>query len=200
MNFSNDYFARTFAAQKVMAILRGFDPDRTVELCHIAWDAGIDVVEVPVQSETAYPSLAAAIVAARKRGKSIGAGTVVTAAQVERVAVLGATYTVAPGTSEQVIRASAVVGLPHLPGVASASEITTVLEHGLTWAKAFPSVLLGPAWIAAQRGGPFPQVSFVATGGVDASNAAGFLAAGARVVGVGSALTDPDQLRLLGRL
>ena len=200
MDFSNDYFTRTFAAQKVMAILRGFDPQRTVELCRIAWDAGIDAVEVPVQSETAYPSLVAAIAAARERGKAIGAGTVVAETQVERVAALGAAYTVAPGTSERVIRASAAIGLPHLPGVATASEITTVLGHGLTWVKAFPGAGLGPGWIAAQRGGPFPQVSFVATGGVDASNAAEFLAAGASVVGVGSALADPDQLRLLGRL
>ena len=163
MDFSNDYFARTFATQKVMAILRGFDPERTVELCRIAWDAGIDAVEVPVQSESAYPSLAAAIDAARDRGKIIGAGTVIAAAQVERVAALGAAYTVAPGTSERVIQASAALDLPHLPGVASSSEITAVLEHGLTWVKAFPGAGGGPGWIAAHRGGPGPLVWLGAT-------------------------------------
>lgn len=200
MNVSDDYFDRIFATQRVMAILRGFDPERTVELCRIAWEAGIEAVEVPVQSEAAYPSLVAAIAAARERGMSIGAGTVVTAAQVERVAALGAAYTVAPGTSGRVLEASVAIGLPHLPGVATASEITTVLDHGLSWVKAFPGAALGPSWIAAQRGGPFPQVSFVATGGVDASNAGGFLEAGASVVGVGSALADPSQLALLGKI
>jgi 2-dehydro-3-deoxyphosphogluconate aldolase/(4S)-4-hydroxy-2-oxoglutarate aldolase len=196
---NDEYFDRIFARQRVMAILRGYDPQRTVELCRIAWDAGIDAVEVPVQSESAYPSLVAAIAAARERGTSIGAGTVTTPGQVERVAGLGAAYTVAPGTSTRVIETSLALGLPHLPGVATASEITVVLDHGLTWVKAFPAAQLGPAWISAQRG-PFPQVTFVATGGIDAGNAADFLDAGARVVAVGSALADPGQLRLLGRL
>jgi 2-dehydro-3-deoxyphosphogluconate aldolase/(4S)-4-hydroxy-2-oxoglutarate aldolase len=196
---NDEYFDGIFARQRVMAILRGYDPERTVELCRIAWDAGIDAVEVPVQSESAYPSLVAAIAAARERGTSIGAGTVTTPGQVERVAELGAAYTVAPGTSARVIETSLALGLPHLPGVATASEITVVLDHGLTWVKAFPAAQLGPAWISAQRG-PFPQVTFVATGGIDAGNAADFLDAGARVVAVGSALADPGQLRLLGRL
>lgn len=197
---SDDYFDAAFAGHRVMAILRGYTPERTVELCETAWAAGIDVIEVPVQDEGAYPSLEAAIAAATARGASIGAGTVTTPEQVHRVAALGAAFTVAPGTSVRVIAACREAGLPHLPGVATASEITAVVDNGLTWVKAFPAAQLGPAWVRAQAGGPFPGVRFVATGGVDASNAAGFLDAGARVVAVGSALADPSQLALLGRL
>ncbi len=200
MTDSTEYFDRVFAGTRVMAILRGYSPERTVELCGIAWDSGIDVVEVPVQDPSAYPSLEAGIAAARARGKEVGAGTVITPEQVRTVALLGAAFTVAPGTSRRVIEASQATGLPHLPGVATASDVTVALEAGLSWVKAFPAAQLGPAWIAAQRGGPFPRVRFVATGGIDAGNAGDFLASGARVVAVGSALADPAQLSLLGAL
>ncbi len=200
MTESTEYFDRVFADQRVMAILRGYPPERTVELCEIAWDSGIDVVEIPVQDPSAYPSLEAAIAAARARGREVGAGTVISPQQVRTVASLGAAFTVAPGTSMRVIEASKAASLPHLPGVATASDITAAIEGGLTWLKAFPAAQRGPAWIAAHLGGPFPQVSFVATGGIDARNADEFLAAGARVVAVGSALADPAQLSLLGAL
>ncbi len=71
---------------------------------------------------------------------------------------------------------------------------------GLTWVKAFPATWLGSGWFRHIRG-PFPQVHFVATGGLDASNVEEFLAAGVRVAAVGSALEDASQLdRLAGVL
>jgi 2-keto-3-deoxy-6-phosphogluconate aldolase len=70
---------------------------------------------------------------------------------------------------------------------------------GLTWLKAFPAVLLGAGWFGAMAG-PFPEAIFVATGGMTASNTAEYLAAGARVVAVGSAVTRPDQLPALTQL
>ncbi|OMH28487.1 hypothetical protein BKD30_01525 [Tersicoccus phoenicis] len=73
------------------------------------------------------------------------------------------------------------------------------LKEGLTWVKVFPASLLGVGWFDAMRG-PFPQATFVATGGMDAATAPGFLGAGVRVVAVGSALADPDQLPALAQL
>jgi 2-dehydro-3-deoxyphosphogluconate aldolase/(4S)-4-hydroxy-2-oxoglutarate aldolase len=69
----------------------------------------------------------------------------------------------------------------------------------LTWLKAFPASVLGTAWIKAMHG-PFPQVRFVTTGGMNAANAAEFLRAGTRVVAIGSALQDPSQLPKLAAL
>ncbi|AVT29077.1 2-dehydro-3-deoxyphosphogluconate aldolase [Plantactinospora sp. BC1] len=198
-NPSTTFFDTLFADQPVMAILRGFDPDRTVELCQRAWDAGIDVVEVPVQSPDALPSLHAAIAAGRDRDRSVGAGTVITPEQVRTVYEAGAVFTVAPGYDPEVAAECFRLGLAHLPGVATSSEIGQALRAGHTWLKAFPASELGTGWLRAQHG-PFPTVKFVATGGVDADNAADFLAAGARVVAVGSALQDSRQLDLLGRL
>ena len=78
-------------------------------------------------------------------------------------------------------------------GVATASEVQAAVGIGLRWLKAFPAARLTPAWFK-DMAGPFPQVRFVATGGIHAQNAAEFLAAGASVVALGSALADPEQL------
>lgn len=199
MTSATAYFDDLFAGRRVMAILRGYDPDRTVELCRRAWAAGVDAVEVPVQSPDAVPSLEAAVAAAREEGRTVGAGTVTTPEQVADVVRAGAAFAVAPGTDPETAAAADAAGLPYLPGVATASEVQAAARCGLAWVKAFPASLLTPAWVSAQLA-PFPGLRVIATGGVDARNAPAFLAAGARVVGVGSALEDPEQLPLLAGL
>jgi Entner-Doudoroff aldolase len=193
------FFDATFAACPVMAILRGFDPAETVRLCQQAWDVGVTAVEVPVQRPDALPSLRAAIAAGAERRRPVGAGTVLHPEQVPMLAGLGVAFTVAPGLDEAVASACAQVGLPHLPGVATSSEISRAVRTGHQWLKAFPARELGVEWIRAQRA-PFPDAHFVATGGIDADNAADFLEAGCRVVAVGSALRDPRQIDRLARL
>ncbi|MGY0017844.1 bifunctional 4-hydroxy-2-oxoglutarate aldolase/2-dehydro-3-deoxy-phosphogluconate aldolase [Streptomyces sp. cg35] len=192
-------FDELFAGAPVMAILRGMPADRTVELAVRAWDLGIDCVEVPVQDEAAGRVLAAVVAAGAERGKPVGAGTVTSAERLERAVSAGAAFTVAPGFDPGVARASLAAGLPHLPGVATATDVQAARALGLTWLKAFPASVLGVDWFRAMRG-PFPEVPFVATGGIDAGNAAAYLSAGARVVAVGSALEDPAQLSLLAAL
>ncbi|MFJ4002357.1 bifunctional 4-hydroxy-2-oxoglutarate aldolase/2-dehydro-3-deoxy-phosphogluconate aldolase [Streptomyces sp. NPDC090023] len=189
-------FDRTFARAPVMAILRGMPLEKSVELASRAWDLGIECVEVPVQSREAAEVLAAVAAAGGGRGKPVGAGTVTTAERLAWAVSAGAAFTVAPGLDAEVARASLAAGLPHLPGVATATDVQAARALGLDWLKAFPASVLGPAWFRAMRG-PFPEVPFVATGGIDASNAAAYLAAGAKVVAVGSALEDPEQLRAL---
>lgn len=189
---SDEFFASHLAAVPVIGIFRGASPAETVRLCESAWGMGVELVEIPVQSPEAMPSLAAAVAAAGDRGRLVGAGTVTTLEQVAAVRDAGAAFTVAPGLDPDVARESLRVGLPHLPGVATSTEITRALRLGFGWQKAFPAAQLGPGWIAAQRG-PFPDVKFVATGGMDASNAADFLASGCSAVAIGSAFGDPDR-------
>lgn len=192
-------FDEIFGSRRIMAILRGLPERETVELASRAWDLGIDLVEVPVQTPDALPALRATIAAGAERGRTVGAGTVITLEQVAAVAAAGVSFTVAPGLDPAVLAASTAAGLPHLPGIATASEIQLALRHGVTWVKAFPAIVLGPAWFKAMAG-PFPQVEFVATGGLDAHVAPSFLDAGCRVVAVGSALADPAQVELLADL
>ncbi|MET8231679.1 bifunctional 4-hydroxy-2-oxoglutarate aldolase/2-dehydro-3-deoxy-phosphogluconate aldolase [Micromonospora sp. NPDC005298] len=192
-------FDEIFGGARVMAILRGLPVAETVRLAVRAWDLGIDVVEVPVATPDAVPALRAAVEAGAERGRIVGAGTVLDGEQVAAAADAGAAFTVAPGLDLAVADAAAARGLPHLPGVATPTEAQQALRHGLTWLKAFPAISLGPAWFRAVAG-PLPQLRFVATGGLDAGNAAAFLDAGVRVAAVGSALSDPSQLDALAKL
>ncbi|MFJ2085841.1 bifunctional 4-hydroxy-2-oxoglutarate aldolase/2-dehydro-3-deoxy-phosphogluconate aldolase [Micromonospora chokoriensis] len=192
-------FDHIFGGARVMAILRGLPVAETVRLAERAWDLGIDVVEVPVATADAVPALRAAVDAGAARGRIVGAGTVLDVEQVAASADAGAAFTVAPGLDLAIADAAAARGLPHLPGVATPTEAQQALRHGLTWLKAFPAITLGPAWFKALAG-PLPQLRFVATGGLDAGNAAPFLQAGVRVVAVGSALSDPSQLDRLAEL
>jgi 2-dehydro-3-deoxyphosphogluconate aldolase / (4S)-4-hydroxy-2-oxoglutarate aldolase len=184
---------------RVMAVLRGLPPGDTVELATRAWDLGVRAVEVPIGDPHQVASLVAAVRAGAERGREVGCGTVVTVEQVWVAAEAGAAYTVAPGLDLDVMAASLAAGMPHLPGVATPTEVQRARAAGCRWLKAFPAAALGPAWFSAMRG-PFPDVSYVATGGVDARNAPGFLAVGARMVAVGAALQDPEQVELLAGL
>lgn len=193
------WFDQKFARVPVMAILRGYGPSKSVGLAQTAWDLGIDCVEVPIQRAVDVESLVAVVAAGRERGAVVGAGTVVSAALAQTAADAGAAFTVSPGFDPEVVRASLDLGMPSLPGVSSGTDIQLAVKLGLTWLKAFPANLLGPNWFTAMRG-PFPQVSFAATGGINAANAQEYLAAGAKTVAVGSALEDPQQLDLLAAL
>ncbi|THV26057.1 bifunctional 4-hydroxy-2-oxoglutarate aldolase/2-dehydro-3-deoxy-phosphogluconate aldolase [Glycomyces paridis] len=179
-----------------MAIWRGLPADETVALSEQVWDAAIDLVEVPIGRPGQEASLAAAVTAAAKRGHEVGAGTVVSVAHVERAAAAGAAYTIAPGLNPAVVEASHEAGLPHLPGVATASEVALALDLGCRWVKVFPASSLGKDWFKAMAG-PFPDVRFVATGGVGPDEVDAYLAAGASVIGMGSALADPANLEKL---
>lgn len=188
------------SATPVMAILRNYPPAEAVSLATQAWDLGIELVEVPVQSPDAVPTLDAVLAAGRERGRLVGAGTVTSTEQLRDLQRRAVAFTVSPGLDSDVVSLSESMGLPHLPGVSTPTEIQRAMRHGLTWLKAFPASVLGTEWFKAMRG-PFPGVCFAATGGIDAGNASEFLEAGARTVAVGSALSDPSQIdRLAGLL
>ncbi|WEG08840.1 bifunctional 4-hydroxy-2-oxoglutarate aldolase/2-dehydro-3-deoxy-phosphogluconate aldolase [Microbacterium horticulturae] len=195
----NSAFHEIFGDVRLMAILRGMGVERSLAVATTAWDLGITAVEVTVQTSADVESLRVVAEAAASRGLQVGAGTVVTTEQVRQAKDAGAAFTVSPGFDVDVVRASHEAGLPALPGVATPTEVQRALAEGLTWLKAFPASLLGTGWFGAMRG-PFPQATFVATGGMDAASAPAFLNAGVQVVAVGSALEDPAQLPALAQL
>lgn len=195
----SDWFDEAFAGAPLMAILRGMGVERSAALATTAWDLGLDHVEVPLQTEEDERALREVVRLGAERGKVVGAGTIVRVDQVATAQAAGAAYLVAPGLDPVVVRAAQDAGIPILPGVATPSEVQLAVSLGLTWLKAFPATWLGSGWFSLVRG-PFPQVRFVATGGMNASNAAEFLDAGVRVVAVGSALEDAAQLEELAGL
>jgi Entner-Doudoroff aldolase len=194
-----DWFEDAFAHAPLMAILRGMGVERSVALSTTAWDLGIDAVEVPLQTPEDDAALREVVRLGEERGKVVGAGTILTVEQVDAAIAAGARYLVAPGLDPAIVRAAHERGIPILPGVATPSEVQAALALGLTWLKAFPATWLGTGWFAHIRG-PFPQVRFVATGGLNAANVGDYLAAGVRVAAVGSALEDPAQLELMAQL
>lgn len=188
------FFDTAFDQCPVMVIIRGRSPEQTVDLCRQAWDLGVALVEVPIQDARAVEALRAAVAAAR--GRPVGAGTVRTPEQVGIAAETGARFIVSPDWVPAVDQAARGAGLAHLPGVATATEVGQAVDRGHRWLKAFPAAALGPAWFSAMAG-PFPQIRFVAVGGVTPDNAAAYLAAGARAVGAAGALRRDGELARL---
>lgn len=196
---SDTYFETTFADAPVMAIFRRQGLERTLALAEAAWNVGVRTVEVPVMHPDDLSVLRAVAHAGRPRGFDVGAGTITSPEQLEAVRDAGAAFTVAPGFDPDVARASAALGMPHIPGVATGSEVQAAMRAGFTWLKAFPAERLGPEWIRHMHG-PFPQVRFVATGGVTSKSASAFLAAGCRVVALGSAFGSQGEIGEIRRL
>jgi 2-dehydro-3-deoxyphosphogluconate aldolase/(4S)-4-hydroxy-2-oxoglutarate aldolase len=187
-----DWFTSGLASCPVMGVFRGLSPIATVALANDAWDIGVTQVEVPIESPSSLPSLVAAIAAGSDRGMRVGAGTIISAAQLRMAVEAGAAYVVSPGLDPSLIALADRAGMPVLPGVATASEILRAQSMGFTWLKAFPASVLGPGWFTAMKG-PFPELNLVGTGGVNGHNAAELLSAGASVVGVGATLGETGQ-------
>ncbi len=195
-----DSVGQLFGPHPLMAIFRGVSPEEGVRLATLAWDSGIGVIEVTLQSRSDVEALEAVSAALKKLGPAVvGAGTVTTLADVDDAASAGAAFTVSPGLDLEVVRHSKKRGLPSLPGVSTPTEVHTAVRADLTWLKAFPASHLGPGWFRAMRG-PFPEVSFVATGGLTVADVAPLREAGVHTIALGSALTDPQELAQLPKL
>lgn len=186
-----DWFPEDFFRIPVIAVLRGLTPHDAVKRATRAWDAGVEHVEVTIETPEAVSSLAAVASAAAERGVAVGAGTVTTTAQLDAAAAANASFTVSPGLDEGIVTESIRRSMPHLPGVATASEILRAKTQGLTWLKAFPASVLGPDWAKAMKG-PFPDVHFVATGGMQVATAQTYLSSGISVVGLSSDFSSDD--------
>ena len=195
---SNEWFARHFELAPVMAILRGLGLDETLAASRRAWDAGAELVEIPLQRAEDRDVVVRAVELGHVGGKAVGVGTVLDVGAVQTAHALGAAFTVSPGFSAEVYRESLRLDMPSLPGVATATEIQAAFASGALWLKAFPAKDLGTNWISAMLA-PFPDVRIVATGGVTASSAEQFLSAGAAAVAIGSAIANADLSPLLGR-
>jgi 2-dehydro-3-deoxyphosphogluconate aldolase/(4S)-4-hydroxy-2-oxoglutarate aldolase len=196
---SNAWFEQNFATRDVMAIFRGYGIARTLELAERAWAAGIGLVEVTIQSPADLEALEATAALGARSGHPVAAGTVTTRMHVAQAKERGAAFVVSPGLDLAIVADALAAGLPTLPGVSTASELQALQGLGLNWAKVFPAAILGASWFSILHG-PFPELNFVATGGLTAASAPDFLAAGARVVAVGSAIGNPTELAELADL
>jgi len=171
---------------RLVAIVRGDDPDAALRSVLALVEEGITLVEVSLSGEGALGVIAAARDAL---GPSVplGAGTVLTAVDARAAHLAGADFAVTPALGEGVHTALSL-GLPVLAGVMTPTDVLTAQTMGADAFKIFPAAQAGgPGYLRALRG-PFPTLPFVPVGGVDADAARAYLAAGATAVGVGTPL------------
>jgi 2-dehydro-3-deoxyphosphogluconate aldolase / (4S)-4-hydroxy-2-oxoglutarate aldolase len=121
----------------------------------------------------------------------IGAGTVLTPAEVDAAVNAGARYIVAPNTNVDVINRSLELGALPIPGAYTPTEIEFAYRSGAGMVKLFPSMPVGPAYLKNIRG-PFPHIPIMCTGGIDIEDAPAFLKAGANAVGMSGTLVNAD--------
>jgi 2-dehydro-3-deoxyphosphogluconate aldolase/(4S)-4-hydroxy-2-oxoglutarate aldolase len=174
----------TLAGVPVVAILRARAAGRLVAAAEVIADAGIRAVEFPLTTPGALDAVQE--LRARRPELLIGAGTVVTPADVADAAAAGAQFLVAPCTRPDALAAAATRGLAMMPGAFTATELQLAREHGAEVVKLFPATL-GPGYVRALRD-PFPEIRLVPTGGVGLDAVPDFLRAGAFAVGLGSPL------------
>jgi 2-dehydro-3-deoxyphosphogalactonate aldolase len=176
----------------IAAILRGVTPDEIDVIGDALVEAGITVIEVPLNSPNPFESIKR--LAARHGARAlVGAGTVLDGADVARVSVASGRLIVAPNFDADVVRATKAAGLMSLPGVMTPSEGFAALKAGADGLKLFPAEIIPPAVFKAWRA-VFPaDTLLLAVGGVGVDNLKIYAEAGASGYGIGSALYKPGR-------
>ncbi|MBA0222393.1 bifunctional 4-hydroxy-2-oxoglutarate aldolase/2-dehydro-3-deoxy-phosphogluconate aldolase [Stenotrophomonas maltophilia] len=167
---------RVRAVLKLAPVIPVFTPDDVddaVQVAQALFRGGLPVIEVTLRTPRAMDAIRAMVEAVPDA--VVGAGTVLTPAQMEAARAAGARFAVSPGATPTLYAAARDADLPYLPGVATGSELILGLEHGLDTFKFFPAVQAGGAALLAAWHGPFADVRFCPTGGISAQTAAQFL-------------------------
>lgn len=176
--------------REIIAILRGITPTEAAPVAEALVAAGIDKIEVPLNSPEPFDSIQAMLDAVGDRA-TIGAGTVLTVADVETLASIGARMVVSPDCNGAVISATKGAGMLSYPGVFTPSECFAALGYGADALKIFPAELIGPSGLKAIRAVLPPQTATYAVGGAAPETFADWFAVGATGFGIGSALYKP---------
>lgn len=189
-------------SRRLIAVLRRIEPrDRLLDLVSSLTEDGVRLFEITFDAPDAGDDL----VAVRERLSAsgvadavVGAGTILTVDRLEDALRCGAAFVVGPTLDLTIVERAVEIGVPIVPGAYSPTEIALAWRAGATFVKVFPASSLGPSHVRELRG-PLPDIELIATGGVDATNAASFLAAGCVAVGVGGALVkgSRDERRAL---
>lgn len=167
--------------------------DDAVPLARALVAGGVKVLEVTLRTPVALAAIEA--MAREVPGAIVGAGTIRSAADARAAQRAGAVFGVSPGYTAEVGAACREVGLPLLPGVATASEVMAAQADGLSFLKFFPATAAGGIPMLKALAGPFPDVVFCPTGGITLQSAPEFLALPNVKVCGGSWLTPADAVK-----
>ena len=185
-------FHEMFGACPLLAILRGVTPGEAEAIGDALVDAGIRIIEVPLNSPEPFDSIAK--LSARFAGRAlIGAGTVLAPADVSRVSAAGGSLVVSPNSDRQVIAATVAAGMVSAPGFFTATEAFAALAAGAHALKLFPAEAASPLVIKALRAVLPAAVPLIVVGGVTPQSIPDYLAAGANGFGLGGGLYRPGD-------
>lgn len=184
----------------IVAILRGVKPDEIDGIGDALIEAGVTVIEVPLNSPQPFDSIKR-LADRHAHHALVGAGTVLEVADVARVKDAGGQLAVAPNFDADVVRAAKAAGLVALPGVMTPSEGFAALKAGAHGLKLFPAEIIPPAVFKAWRAVFSAETLLLAVGGVGVENLSTYAEAGASGYGIGSALYKPGRpAEEIGRL
>ena len=174
----------------LVAILRGIRPQETAGVVDALSDAGFEAIEIPLNSPEPFRSIEIAVQRA-PADCLIGAGTVLTVEEVDRLAGAGGRLMVSPNVDAAVIRAATGKGMVTMPGVFTATEALLAASAGASALKFFPASVLGPSGINAIRAVLPKGLEIGAVGGVSERDFVAYAKAGIRTFGLGSSLYKP---------
>ena len=182
----------TLERTPVVPLVQSDDPDTALKISEALVEGGLTVLEVVLRTDAAVECMAHLV--KTLPDAHIGAGTVVTPAQARKVIELGAKFVVSPGLDADVVKVCQAAGVPILPGIATATELTQAYNLGLRTVKFFPAGLAGGPKMLKAFSSVFRDVRFMPTGGVKAANLTEFLEIPAVLACGGSWLTPKDAI------
>lgn len=181
-----------FAQLPLVAILRGLTPQEAAPIATSLYEAGFRLIEVPLNSPDPFASIGA-IRRLLPADALVGAGTILRAADIGRLADLGAELAVMPHADTVVIAEAALAGMACIPGVATPTEAFAALAAGAAALKLFPAEMIQPPVVKAMRAVLPKAVRLLPVGGITPTTMAPFLEAGVAGFGLGSALYKPGM-------
>jgi 2-dehydro-3-deoxyphosphogluconate aldolase/(4S)-4-hydroxy-2-oxoglutarate aldolase len=192
MSLNNPGIREVLKRAPVVPVLTVASLEHAVPLARALVAGGLPVLEVTLRSAAALSAIRA--IRAAVPDAIVGAGTVIDEDQLAQAVAAGSQFIVSPGFSASLSLAARSAGVAMLPGVATASELMAALAAGFDTLKFFPAAQAGGAALLKAFCGPFPQVRFCPTGGIDLGSAPGYLAL-PNVLCVGmSSIAPPDLL------
>lgn len=161
------------SAGAVIPVMAIDDIHSAVDLAHALVAGGIPTLEITLRTEHGLKAIE--LIAKEVKGAIVGAGTVINGEQLKMVEDAGAVFAISPGFNIELAQASLKSGIAVIPGIATPGELMLALAHGIDTCKLFPAEVVGGREMLKALHGPFPQVKFCPTGGINLANAPEYL-------------------------
>ncbi len=161
------------SAGAVIPVIAIDDISSAVDMAHALVAGGIPTLEITLRTEHGLKAIE--LIKKEVKGAIVGAGTVTNARELQAVADAGAEFAISPGFNSSFAQAAAQSGITVIPGIATPGELMLALEHGIDTMKLFPAEVVGGRDMLKALYGPFPQVKFCPTGGINLQSAPEYL-------------------------